>query len=314
MCEAIALLGAAAPNIEWFGRDTPFGRREQSTSRHLAEVFPKVWGQRVFHLSPAPPSEIAKRQAAAQFNLVPSEWDVFNLTAAEAMASGRPTIVSKGAGASELIVEGENGFLFESASAESLAAAIERAMSIAFARQAQIGASARDTVRRELDPANIARARLAAYEAAATAHDLEAPAPIEVGLANFAALTDRAPTKTQTSASFPIAPWPDTWPHGWAGGLAAAFRGVEGARERFLALLIPAWNAAAWLPRLLASAAAQTEPFDEIWVYDDASSDDTAAIAERLGARVVRGDVNAGLQRRQECPGRPDRRRLGPLS
>jgi glycosyltransferase involved in cell wall biosynthesis len=61
-----------------------------------------------------------------------------------------------------------------------------------------------------------------------------------------------------------------------------------------LAVLIPAWNAAAWLPRLLASAAAQTEPFDEIWVYDDASTDDTASVAERLGARVVRGAVNAG--------------------
>lgn len=61
-----------------------------------------------------------------------------------------------------------------------------------------------------------------------------------------------------------------------------------------LALLIPAWNAAAWLPRLLASAAAQTEPFDEIWVYDDASTDDTATVAERLGARVVRGEVNLG--------------------
>lgn len=61
-----------------------------------------------------------------------------------------------------------------------------------------------------------------------------------------------------------------------------------------LALLIPAYNAAAWLPRLLASAAAQTEPFDEIWVYDDASSDDTAVVAERLGAGVIRGTVNRG--------------------
>jgi glycosyltransferase involved in cell wall biosynthesis len=61
-----------------------------------------------------------------------------------------------------------------------------------------------------------------------------------------------------------------------------------------LALLIPAWNAARWLPRLLASAAAQTEPFDEIWVYDDASTDDTAAIAEGMGARVIRGQINLG--------------------
>ena len=61
-----------------------------------------------------------------------------------------------------------------------------------------------------------------------------------------------------------------------------------------LALCIPAYNAAAYLPRLLTSAAAQTVPFDEILVYDDCSTDDTAAVAEAHGATVVRGDVNVG--------------------
>ncbi len=61
-----------------------------------------------------------------------------------------------------------------------------------------------------------------------------------------------------------------------------------------LALLIPAYNASAYLPRLLDSAARQTQPFDEIWVYDDCSTDDTAEVAKRLGANVVRGDVNRG--------------------
>lgn len=61
-----------------------------------------------------------------------------------------------------------------------------------------------------------------------------------------------------------------------------------------VALLVPAYNAAGHLPRLLTSAAAQTEPFDEVWVYDDASTDDTAAVAGRLGAQVVRGATNKG--------------------
>jgi glycosyltransferase involved in cell wall biosynthesis len=61
-----------------------------------------------------------------------------------------------------------------------------------------------------------------------------------------------------------------------------------------LALLIPAFNAAATLPRLFESAARQDEPFDETWVYDDCSTDDTIAVAERHGARIVRGDVNRG--------------------
>ena len=61
-----------------------------------------------------------------------------------------------------------------------------------------------------------------------------------------------------------------------------------------LALCIPAYNAAAYLPRLLTSALAQTVPFAQIWVYDDCSTDDTAAVAESFGARVIRGEVNQG--------------------
>ncbi|MDI1284448.1 MAG: glycosyltransferase family 2 protein [Reyranella sp.] len=61
-----------------------------------------------------------------------------------------------------------------------------------------------------------------------------------------------------------------------------------------LALLIPAYNAAGFLPRLLGGAASQTRAFDEIWVYDDCSTDDTAGVAAALGAKVFRGDVNRG--------------------
>ncbi|MBD2501513.1 glycosyltransferase family 2 protein [Anabaena azotica] len=61
-----------------------------------------------------------------------------------------------------------------------------------------------------------------------------------------------------------------------------------------LALCIPAYNAAAYLPRLLQSALAQTIPFDEILVYDDCSTDDTGKIAVEFGAKVIRGEINRG--------------------
>ena len=64
--------------------------------------------------------------------------------------------------------------------------------------------------------------------------------------------------------------------------------------ENTLALCVPAYNAAKHLPRLFDSVRRQTTPFDEIWVYDDASTDNTAAIAEQFGARVIRGQVNQG--------------------
>lgn len=61
-----------------------------------------------------------------------------------------------------------------------------------------------------------------------------------------------------------------------------------------VAILIPCYNAAKYLPDLFEGIAAQVVPFDEILCYDDASSDDTAAIACSLGATVIRGETNHG--------------------
>jgi len=61
-----------------------------------------------------------------------------------------------------------------------------------------------------------------------------------------------------------------------------------------LALCIPAYNAAAYLPRLLSSARSQHILFDEVLVYDDCSTDNTTAVAEQYGAKVIQGDVNRG--------------------
>jgi glycosyltransferase involved in cell wall biosynthesis len=178
LCEALRALGDLAPPLDWFGGDTAFGRRGATTGRHLASAFPEVWGQLVRPHPAIAAEEVARRQSGALFNLVPSSWDVFNFTAAEAMASGRPTIVSAGAGASELVVDGENGFLFAAGDASALAAAIERVLGLTPAKLAEIGVAGRETVRRELDPTLIAATRIAAYRSAIDAFRSAPPAPI----------------------------------------------------------------------------------------------------------------------------------------
>jgi glycosyltransferase involved in cell wall biosynthesis len=65
-------------------------------------------------------------------------------------------------------------------------------------------------------------------------------------------------------------------------------------RDSSVALCVPAFNAAALLPRLFDSVSRQEVPFDELWVYDDASTDRTAEVAAQCGARVVQGQVNKG--------------------
>ena len=61
-----------------------------------------------------------------------------------------------------------------------------------------------------------------------------------------------------------------------------------------LALCIPAYNAEAYLPRLLQSAKSQLIPFDEVLVYNDVSTDNTTKVAEQYGAKVITGDINRG--------------------
>ena len=55
-----------------------------------------------------------------------------------------------------------------------------------------------------------------------------------------------------------------------------------------IAVVIPARNAAATIARTLAAVAAQTHPAAEVVVVDAGSTDDTVAIAESAGVRVVR--------------------------
>jgi glycosyltransferase involved in cell wall biosynthesis len=178
LCEALRRLGRGAPSVDWFGRDTVWGARDHYTSGHLARTFPDVWGKRLFHHPQISPAEVTRRQSSTLFNIVPSTWDTFNFTVVEAMASGRPTIVSTGAGASELINDGVNGFLFANEDSAALAETIERVLSESPARLAEIGREGSNTVRAALDPKTIALQRLAAYHAAIDAFQVRPRDPV----------------------------------------------------------------------------------------------------------------------------------------
>ncbi len=65
-------------------------------------------------------------------------------------------------------------------------------------------------------------------------------------------------------------------------------------KSNTLALCIPAYNAATFLPKLLLSAKHQEILFDEIFVYNDCSTDNTSEIARQYGAIVIEGDINRG--------------------
>ena len=164
LCQALRLLGSRAPNVDWYGGVKPWATSGEAADHYLGEQYSDVWGHTFHHHAAVSRQLVAQFQARALFNIVPSTWDVFNFTAVESMAAGRPTIVSTGAGASELIVNGANGFTFNNNDSGSLAAAIDSILSMSEGRRRDVGMAGRETIRLELDPLRIAQQKLASYD------------------------------------------------------------------------------------------------------------------------------------------------------
>lgn len=91
-------------------------------------------------------SDIARYYAIADFFLFPTYYDAFGLVVTEAMATGLPVIVSRAAGASELIVHGENGWLTDNGwDADKLGQDIRQLATDTPLRE-RMGAAARATI------------------------------------------------------------------------------------------------------------------------------------------------------------------------
>jgi len=163
LCRASTLLGDATPTIVWAGRDHPFRRLDRSLSGDLRKNYPGVWGRSIVPAEEMPPDEITAAQAAAKFVVVPSTWDTFNLTAAEAMGLGKVVICSEGAGAADLIKDGENGFTFPANDDVKLASLLNTVNQMSAADRAAIGIRARDTIRQKLAVGDNCAQRLYRY-------------------------------------------------------------------------------------------------------------------------------------------------------
>ncbi|MEI8287844.1 MAG: glycosyltransferase family 4 protein [Verrucomicrobiota bacterium] len=162
LCEALRLVPAA--RVEWIGRDTVWNSTGELTSSFLARQYSDVFGSRLIHRSPAPHAEVLRQMQGAKFVCVPSTWDVFNLTAAEALASGTPLICSSGAGAEMLVAHGVNGFRFESGNADALAACLRAVLAQSTGERDQMVERAGKTIQAQLAPDHIATLLTTRYQ------------------------------------------------------------------------------------------------------------------------------------------------------
>lgn len=93
-----------------------------------------------------PTSQVERFYSAADAFLLPTPYDAFGMVVSEAMACGLPVIVSREAGASELIEHGVNGLLLDDYSSATELAACMKSLAHDSAWGAQLGRMARRTV------------------------------------------------------------------------------------------------------------------------------------------------------------------------
>jgi glycosyltransferase involved in cell wall biosynthesis len=73
-----------------------------------------------------PPSEVFPAVRSADIVVLPSRWENFALAALEAMALGRPTVLTSAGGAVEFCTDGEDALLVPPEDVEALALALLR--------------------------------------------------------------------------------------------------------------------------------------------------------------------------------------------
>lgn len=161
LCQAMRLVKTNV-QIKWLGRDTPFSKK-LSTNQYLNSQYADVWGTRILHSQPIPNNEVLTLQQQARFGIVPSLWDMFNFACLEFMAAGTPLICADGAGASELIEHGINGFKYEADNPSALADCIELVLSLNQAEHQKMGLAAQQTIASQLSANSLIAAYIEEY-------------------------------------------------------------------------------------------------------------------------------------------------------
>jgi len=153
LCKALRLVPEI--EIEWVGGDTDWGSTGLKASEYLAANYPDVLGKKLHWIGRLDREQVAEKMRGAGFLVVPSLWDVFNLTVAEGMEAGLQVICSKAAGAEMLIEDGVSGFLFDPAKPEELAGHIKQILEMSAVDRNEMGHKAQEAVKALLSEARI---------------------------------------------------------------------------------------------------------------------------------------------------------------
>jgi glycosyltransferase involved in cell wall biosynthesis len=175
LCKALRQI--PSQQVDWIGHDAPWEEGHISTSTHLRQAYPDVVDHQLHLLGKLPPEQVQARISGAGFLCIPSPWDVFNVTALEAIAAGTPVLCSKRAGAAMLLEHGRSGYLFDPHQPEELANAIRCVQALAEAERQRITAQAMANTAGLTSPPLVASQHQAVYIAALDGFRSREPSP-----------------------------------------------------------------------------------------------------------------------------------------
>ena len=152
------LAARPAATFRFVGPDTPSAPGGGSMRRHVLDALSPAVADRVTFTGELTPAEVRAELAGAAFVVLPSLRENFSLAACEAMAAGRPVVVSADTGSAEVV--GHAGVVVPRGSAAALA----MAMDTLYGGAAEgLGRQGFDRLRRLCDPATVAARRAQLY-------------------------------------------------------------------------------------------------------------------------------------------------------
>jgi glycosyltransferase involved in cell wall biosynthesis len=172
LAEAMPAIVARHPDVEvvLVGNDTRSAPDGGSMRAHLERALTAQGvADRVAFLDPVPQHELVAHYQSCAVFVLPSTNDVYPNAVLEAMACGRPCIVTTGVGVSELIATADAGRVVPAGDADALAGAIGDLLALPVEELDRIGARARRVVEECCATATIARQTIDAYRAALVA-------------------------------------------------------------------------------------------------------------------------------------------------
>ena len=175
--KGVETLAAAIPEVMrrqhdtefWFvGDDHRSGPQGASMkARLLRSLGEQGLAESVRFFDPVPQRELATFYQRCSLLVLPSLNDVYPNVVLEAMACGRPCVVTSSVGAAELVVDGESGFMVPPGDPEALAVRLSAALAMSPAAREAIGARGRGIVERACSSTVVASETVEAFREAA---------------------------------------------------------------------------------------------------------------------------------------------------